>query len=65
MGASVGISEFPQDSVCARALLLNADIAMYVAKPKGRGFWQRYNDLPDEQRVKTAHENKIANKNSF
>ncbi|SAK61040.1 diguanylate cyclase [Caballeronia temeraria] len=59
VGASVGISECPQDGVCARDLLLNADTAMYVAKSKGRGFWQRYCDLSAEQRVKIAYENTI------
>lgn len=63
VGASVGISEFPHDGVSARDLLLNADTAMYVAKSKGRGFWQRYGDLSNEQRVKTAYENTIANEN--
>jgi diguanylate cyclase (GGDEF)-like protein len=53
VGASVGISEFPKDGATARDLLLNADAAMYAAKSKGRGFWQRYGDLPGEQLLKT------------
>ncbi|SAK67020.1 diguanylate cyclase [Caballeronia calidae] len=56
VGASVGISEFPQDGTSARDLLLHADAAMYAAKSKGRGFWQRYCELPGEQRVTTANE---------
>lgn len=56
VGASVGISEFPQDGASARDLLLHADAAMYAAKSKGRGFWQRYCELPGEQRVRTAKE---------
>ncbi|WP_321795913.1 diguanylate cyclase domain-containing protein [Caballeronia sp. J97] len=63
VGASVGISEFPQDGVSGRDLLLHADTAMYVAKSKGRGFWQRYGDLSGEQRVKTAYEMTIADEN--
>ena len=61
VGASVGISEFPQDGISARDLLLNADTAMYVAKSKGRGFWQRYGDLSGEQHVKTAYVNTLTN----
>jgi diguanylate cyclase (GGDEF)-like protein len=54
VGASVGISEFPGDAATARDLLLTADVAMYAAKAKGRGTWQRYAELPEAQRILTA-----------
>jgi diguanylate cyclase (GGDEF)-like protein len=37
--ASIGISVFPQDG---RALLKNADIALYRAKEKGKNTYQFY-----------------------
>ena len=45
VGASIGISVFPQDGERADELLKHADIAMYQAKARGRGQHCRY--LPE------------------
>jgi len=42
LGASVGISSYPDDADDADTLLKNADIAMYRAKQEGRGNHQFY-----------------------
>ena len=42
IGASIGISVFPQDCDDAETMLRHADIAMYEAKKKGRNCWQLY-----------------------
>lgn len=40
IGASIGISIYPEDGELAEALIKNADIAMYEAKNKGRNNYQ-------------------------
>ena len=45
VGASIGISQFPDDSGTAEELLLNADAAMYAAKSGGRCGYLRYQDV--------------------
>ncbi len=45
VGASIGISQFPDDSGTAEELLLNADAAMYAAKSGGRCAYLRYHDV--------------------
>ena len=42
IGASIGISVFPNDCGDAETMLRHADIAMYEAKKKGRNCWQLY-----------------------
>ncbi len=42
VGASIGISLFPQDGHDAETLLRNADIAMYCAKSDGKGHHRFY-----------------------
>lgn len=42
IGASIGISVFPDDCEDAETMLRHADIAMYEAKKKGRNRWQRF-----------------------
>ena len=42
IGASIGISVFPDDCEDAETMLRHADIAMYEAKKNGRNRWQRY-----------------------
>lgn len=42
IGASIGISVFPNDCADAETMLRHADIAMYEAKKKGRNCWQLY-----------------------
>lgn len=42
LGASIGISLFPEDGTEVETLLKNADIAMYRAKERGRNNYQFY-----------------------
>lgn len=50
VGASIGISEFPDDSGTAEEMLLNADAAMYAAKSNGRCAYLRYHDVLEARR---------------
>jgi diguanylate cyclase (GGDEF)-like protein len=50
VGASIGISQFPDDSGTAEELLLHADAAMYAAKSGGRCGYLRYQDLLETRR---------------
>ena len=46
IGASIGISLFPQDGDDAASLMKNADVAMYRAKERGRNTYEFFtNDL--------------------
>ena len=54
VGASIGISQFPDDSGTAEELLLNADAAMYAAKSGGRCAYLRYQDVLDARRREQA-----------
>jgi diguanylate cyclase (GGDEF)-like protein len=42
VGASIGISNFPEDGASAEVLLQSADIAMYCAKADGKGSYCFY-----------------------
>lgn len=42
IGASIGISIFPDDGRNAEALLASADVAMYHAKHRGKHGWRRF-----------------------
>ena len=42
VGASLGLSVYPEDGANGEALLKNADTAMYRAKDKGRGAYEFY-----------------------
>ncbi len=44
VGASIGISAYPQDCQDAETMLRHGDIAMYEAKQMGRNRWQVYSD---------------------
>ena len=48
IGASVGISVFPNDSQDAETMLRHGDIAMYQAKKKGRNCWVLYQEEKEE-----------------
>jgi diguanylate cyclase (GGDEF)-like protein len=57
VGASIGISQFPDDSGTAEELLLNADAAMYAAKSGGRCAYLLYHDLLEiRRREQRAHQ---------
>ena len=56
VGASIGISQFPDDSGTAEELLLNADAAMYAAKSGGRCAYLRYQDVLEARRREQAGE---------
>ncbi|KQP73678.1 hypothetical protein ASF60_09580 [Methylobacterium sp. Leaf113] len=43
-GASVGIARYPGDADTLVDLQCHADLALYVAKSKGRGAWCRYEE---------------------
>ncbi|MBV5317606.1 MAG: diguanylate cyclase [Desulfobulbaceae bacterium] len=44
IGASIGISVFPNDCHDAETMLRHADMAMYEAKKKGRNRWQLFSE---------------------
>jgi diguanylate cyclase (GGDEF) domain len=52
VGASIGISQFPDDGATAEELLLNADAAMYAAKSDGRCAYLRYRDVIEARKLK-------------
>ncbi len=54
VGASLGISLYPDDSDSAGNLLKNADIAMYQAKSQGKNRVQYFNDSLAKQFKKRA-----------
>ncbi|OAJ53038.1 deoxyuridine 5'-triphosphate nucleotidohydrolase [Paraburkholderia ginsengiterrae] len=56
VGASIGISQFPDDSGTAEELLLNADAAMYAAKADGRSAYLRYHDVLEARRREQAEQ---------
>lgn len=51
MSVSVGISVFPFDGDEMDQIMRNADIAMYVAKEQGDGFYHFYDSLIENQRA--------------
>jgi diguanylate cyclase (GGDEF)-like protein len=59
VGASIGISQFPDDSGTAEELLLNADAAMYAAKSGGRCAYLRYRDVLEARRRKQADQTEV------
>ncbi|MBX3481121.1 MAG: EAL domain-containing protein [Caulobacter sp.] len=48
MGASLGVSLYPDDGRTAEALLTNADMALYRAKDSGRGAYRFFKREMDE-----------------
>jgi len=53
VGASIGISVYPQDCRDAETMLRHADIAMYEAKQQGRNRWRLYRDGNLPSRLQT------------
>ncbi|RCX16711.1 diguanylate cyclase (GGDEF)-like protein [Fontibacillus phaseoli] len=51
MSVSIGISVFPFDGGEMDIIMRNADIAMYVAKEQGDGFYHFYDSLIENQRA--------------
>jgi diguanylate cyclase (GGDEF)-like protein len=59
LGASVGITVFPEDAASAAMLLKNGDIAMYQAKVAGKNcyrFYSRAMDQAVERRVRLEND---------
>ncbi|MFK8016582.1 MAG: putative bifunctional diguanylate cyclase/phosphodiesterase [Gammaproteobacteria bacterium] len=44
IGASIGVTTFPEDGHDVDTLLRNADVAMYQAKERGKNHFEFYND---------------------
>lgn len=66
IGASIGISIFPEDGTSAELLLKHADIAMYEAKNKGRNNYQFYKkalSIATQDRLALANDLRKAIKN--
>ena len=60
VGASIGISIYPDDSQDKATLLRNADSAMYHAKENGRGYIQFFNeDINQRNQQRNALENNL------
>ena len=55
VGASVGISVYPQDGDDADTLLRNADVAMYAAKEAGRGTFRFFDAAMNERAQQRLH----------
>ncbi|WP_368670068.1 EAL domain-containing protein [Phenylobacterium aquaticum] len=49
VGASIGVSLFPEDGATATALLANADLALYRAKAAGRGGYRFFKREMDDR----------------
>jgi diguanylate cyclase (GGDEF)-like protein len=59
LGASIGITLFPEDAQSSTVLLKNGDIAMYQAKVAGKNcyrFYSRAMDQAVERRVQIEHD---------
>ena len=62
IGVSIGISVCPDDSITANELLVNADMAMYDAKARGKNNYQYYNQsMNDTHSRKYQLENDLRN----
>ncbi|TZF90191.1 sensor domain-containing protein, partial [Cognatilysobacter lacus] len=63
VGASVGISLFPQDARDAQTLMKQADTALYHVKETGRGRYSYFTDLMGERadaRMRTENDLRLA-----
>jgi diguanylate cyclase (GGDEF)-like protein len=60
IGASVGITRFPADGTSYEELLINADLAMYTAKKKGRNTFAFFDrEIADNAKARLALENDL------
>jgi diguanylate cyclase (GGDEF)-like protein len=60
IGASVGITRFPADGTTYEELLINADLAMYAAKKKGRNTFAFFDrQIADNARERLSLENDL------
>lgn len=50
-GGTIGYTVHPADSSDAEGLLTNADKALYRAKARGRGTWEKYDPRADVSRI--------------
>lgn len=55
IGASIGISTYPNDSMSAEGLIKCADTAMYAAKRAGKNCWRQISDLAESEEDAEAH----------
>jgi len=57
VGASIGITVFPDDAHTSKLLLKHGDLAMYQAKQRGKNQYRYFNDLlnPKSDRQSTQH----------
>jgi diguanylate cyclase (GGDEF)-like protein len=57
IGASIGVTFFPSEGTSYEELLMNADLAMYVAKERGKNTFSFFNaELLEDARTKLAME---------
>ncbi len=62
IGASIGIAVFPKDGTDYEELLINADLAMYSAKQRGRNTFAFFNsEIAENAKVRHALEQDLKN----
>ncbi|MDH4053730.1 MAG: EAL domain-containing protein, partial [Rubrivivax sp.] len=54
VGASIGISLYPDDGLTLSDLMRRADLAMYAAKTGGRGAWRRFTPALEDRVTERA-----------
>jgi diguanylate cyclase (GGDEF)-like protein len=60
IGASVGVTRFPADGTTYEELLINADLAMYSAKKKGRNTFAFFDrEIADNAKARLSLENDL------
>jgi diguanylate cyclase (GGDEF)-like protein len=62
IGASIGIAVFPRDGTSYEELLINADLAMYNAKQRGRNTFAFFNsEISENAKIRLALEQDLKN----
>jgi len=59
LGASIGISRFPDDAISLEKLLIMADLAMYDAKKRKNSYALYNTELQEKMKRKTSIENQL------